>query len=184
LLCPKGSKLTLNVGDLIGIGFDDTPSGRWKIGTVRWIRQRKVGDSQIGIRIFANEAHGIKSGVCDDSGYANDLSDSIQVVGAGAESTLVTPRMPFAKDKLVLIEDDGEERFVRLGENIESSSRFARFLYAPIRKSEAERIFAKRNRPVSKIGEKQLKAAMEGRTTAQEILDDNAGVWDGMRHDW
>ncbi|MDX1592826.1 MAG: hypothetical protein R3298_01165 [Gammaproteobacteria bacterium] len=182
LVCAKDSEVTISVGDLLCIGFDDTDSGRWKIGTARWIRQRSGQETQVGVRILANEGRGVKAGVCDDTGYVGDVSDCILLPGKEGV-TLLTPRMPFATDKMVYMLDGEEEHFIRLGENIEISSRFGRFEFRPCTRKEVDRIQAERNRPVARLSKEQIEA-MERGESVEKILSDSSGVWDGMRHDW
>ncbi len=181
LVCSKASELTISVGDLLCIGFDDTESGRWKIGTARWIRQRSGQETQVGVRILANEGRGVKAGVCDESGYVGDISDCILLPGKEGV-TLLTPRMPFALDKMVYMLDGDEEHFIRLGENAETSSRFGRFEFRPCTKREIDRIQAERNKPVARLSKAQLEA-MERGENVQDILNES-GAWEGMRHDW
>ena len=181
LLCAKESELTISVGDLLCIGFDDTTSGRWKVGTARWIRQRSGQETQVGVRILANEGRGVKAGVCDETGYVGDISDCILLPGKEGV-TLLTPRMPFALDKMVYMLDGDEEHFIRLGENAETSSRFARFDFRPCTQKEIDRIQAERNKPVARLSKKQLEA-MERGENVQDILNES-GAWEGMRHDW
>ena len=169
LVCAKESELTISVGDLLCIGFDDTTSGRWKVGTARWIRQRSGQETQVGVRILANEGRGVKAGVCDETGYVGDISDCILLPGKEGV-TLLTPRMPFALDKMVYMLDGDEEHFIRLGENAETSSRFARFDFRPC------------NKPVARLSKEQLEA-MERGENVQDILNES-GAWEGMRHDW
>lgn len=182
LVCAKESELTLSVGDLLCIGFDDTANGRWKIGTARWIRQRNGNETQVGVRILANEGRGVKAGVCDESGYVGDMSDCILLPGK-AGVTLLTPRMPFALDKMVYMLDGEEEHFIRLGENIETNSRFGRFEFRACTQKEIDKIQAERNRPVARMTKEQIEA-MERGESVEKILSDSSGVWDGMRHDW
>ena len=181
LLCAKESELTISVGDLLCIGFDDTTSGRWKVGTARWIRQRSGQETQVGVRILANEGRGVKAGVCDETGYVGDISDCILLPGKEGV-TLLTPRMPFALDKMVYMLDGDEEHFIRLGENAETSSRFARFDFRPCTQKEIDRIQAERNKPVARLSKEQLEA-MERGENVQDILNES-GAWEGMRHDW
>ena len=181
LVCAKESELTISVGDLLCIGFDDTTSGRWKVGTARWIRQRSGQETQVGVRILANEGRGVKAGVCDDTGYVGDISDCILLPGKEGV-TLLTPRMPFALDKMVYMLDGDEEHFIRLGENAETSSRFARFDFRPCTQKEIDRIQAERNKPVARLTKAQLEA-MERGENVQDILNES-GAWEGMRHDW
>ncbi|HEY5789388.1 MAG TPA: PilZ domain-containing protein [Gammaproteobacteria bacterium] len=182
LLCPRDSRLTLNVGDLISVGFEQSASGHWKLGVVRWIRQRNDGDTQLGVLILANQGRGVLAGVCDEHGYFADLSPCVELPGK-AGPTLLTPRMPFASGKMVVIDDEQQEHFVRLGDNLESGSRFARFYYAALNERERKKIEAQRDRPVAKLTEKQLKAAMEGRG-ADELFDGDHAAWDSMPRDW
>lgn len=182
LVCAKESELTLSVGDLLCIGFDDTASGRWKIGTARWIRQRSGQETQVGVRILANEGRAVQAGVSDETGYVGDISDCILLPGRDGV-TLLTPRMPFATDKMVFLQDGEEEQFIRLGVNIENSSRFARFQFRSCSEKEVARIQAERNRPVAHLSKQQLEA-MERGESVEKILGDSSGVWDGMRHDW
>jgi hypothetical protein len=181
LVCAKESELTISVGDLLCIGFDDTASGRWKIGTARWIRQRSGQETQVGVRILANEGRGVKAGVCDESGYVGDISDCILLPGKEGV-TLLTPRMPFALDKMVYMLDGEEEHFLRLGENVETSSRFGRFEFRPCTQKEIDRIQAERNKPVARLSKAQIEA-MERGENVQDILNES-GAWEGMRHDW
>jgi hypothetical protein len=182
LVCHKDSELTISVGDLLCIGFDDTASGRWKVGTARWIRQRSGHETQVGVRILANEGRGVKAGVCDESGYVGDLSDCILLPGK-EQVTLLTPRMPFAPEKLVFMKDGDEERYIRLGENAERGSRYARFEFRACTEREIEKIRADHNRPVANLTKEQLER-MEKGESIDSILSDNSGVWEGMRHDW
>jgi hypothetical protein len=182
LVCAKESELTISVGDLLCIGFDDTESGRWKIGTARWIRQSSGQETQVGVRIMANEGRGVQAGVCDESGYVGDLSDCILLPGKEGV-TLLTPRMPFATGKMVFMSDGEEEHFIRLGENAETSSRFARFEFRPCSKKEIDRIQAERDRPVANLSKDQVERMKKGESV-EKILEDSSGVWDGMRHDW
>jgi len=182
LICAKESDLTLSVGDLLCIGFDDTSTGRWKIGTARWIRQRSGQETQVGVRILANEGRGVKAGVCDETGYVGDVSDCILLPGKDGV-TLLTPRMPFATEKMVFMQDGEEEHFIRLGANTENSSRFGRFEFRPCSQKEVDKIQAERNRPVAHLSKEQV-AAMERGESVEKILSDSSGAWEGMRHDW
>jgi hypothetical protein len=182
LVCAKESELTLSVGDLLCVGFDDTSNGRWKIGTARWIRQRSGQETQVGVRFLANEGRGVKAGVCDDTGYVGDVSDCILLPGKDGV-TLLTPRMPFATEKMVFMQDGEEEHFIRLGENTENSSRFGRFEFRPCTQKEIDKIQAERNRPVANLSKEQLEA-MERGESVEKILSDSSGAWEGMRHDW
>jgi hypothetical protein len=182
LVCSKESELTLSVGDLLCIGFDDSANGRWKIGTARWIRQRNGEETQVGVRILANEGRAVLAGVCDETGYVGDISDCILLPGRDT-ATLLTPRMPFAIDKMVFLQDGDEECFIRLGANVENSSRFARFEFRACSEKEVARIQAERNRPVAHLSRAQIEA-MERGESVEKILGDGSGVWDGMRHDW
>ena len=182
LACAKESELTISVGDLLCVGFDDTSTGRWKVGTARWIRQRSGSETQVGVRILANEGRGVKAGVCDDTGYVGDLSDCILLPGRD-QVTLLTPRMPFAAEKMIYMLDGEEEHYLRLKENLETSSRFARFNFRQCTEKELAKIEAERNRPVARLSKAQLEA-MERGESIEKVLGENSGVWDGMRHDW
>jgi len=182
LICAKESELTISVGDLLCIGFDDTSTGRWKIGTARWIRQRSGQETQVGVRILANEGRGVKAGVCDETGYVGDVSDCILLPGKEGV-TLLTPRMPFATEKMVFMQHGEEEHFIRLGVNTENSSRFGRFEFSPCSQKEVDKIQAEHNRPVAHLSKEQL-AAMERGESVEKILSDSSGAWEGMRHDW
>jgi hypothetical protein len=131
---------------------------------------------------MANEGRGVQAGVCDESGYVGDLSDCILLPGKEGV-TLLTPRMPFATGKMVFMSDGEEEHFIRLGENAETSSRFARFEFRPCSKKEIDRIQAERDRPVANLSKDQVERMKKGESV-EKILEDSSGVWDGMRHDW
>ena len=134
------------------------------------------------MRFLANEGRGVKAGVCDDTGYVGDVSDCILLPGKDGV-TLLTPRMPFATEKMVFMQDGEEEHFIRLGENTENSSRFGRFDFRPCTQKEVDKIQAERNRPVANLSKEQI-AAMERGESVEKILSDNSGAWEGMRHDW
>jgi len=188
VLCPPKTDLTLNVGDLVCLGFDEGAQGRWKLGTVRWIRQRSEGDTQVGIWILASEGRGVKAGVCDDRGYYSDLSSCVELPGHEGP-TLLTPRMPFAKGKVAVIIDGDEQHFVRLGSNVESVNRFARFEYSALSVHETEKFESAkdRDRPVGAVRDRKMRSLMEGRELPEnvdDILEDDTGLWDTMPKDW
>lgn len=179
LVFSGGAAVSFNMGDILSLGFfEESDEGNWKVGVIRWLREGKQDEIYIGVRILASSARSVIASISDESGYVGDQSGCLLLADPEG-TTLVTPRMPYTTDNLVRYQDAGEQHYIRLGENLETSSRFARFRFRPLTEEEMAPIHAERDRP---IAEPALPSRL-GESSVEELLEDRT-AWDNMPRDW
>jgi len=174
-----GSDVSFNVGDILCLGFfEEAQESTWKVGAIRWLRQGKRENIYIGVRILANSGRAVTASVCDETGYVGDRSGCL-LLASPEGTTLITPRMPYAVGNLVRYNDEEEQIYIRLGENLETSSRFARFNFKPLTSDEMVPINSERDRPVAE----SKYTGQLGSASVEELLEDKT-AWDNMPTDW
>jgi hypothetical protein len=139
---PKGLQLVrfgsshtyVRVGDAIGIQQLDE-IGRWSVGVVRWMKSPEIGSLEMGVELLAAGAKPVAVAPVSHGGAAEYqpalLLPAIEALRRPA--TLLLPRGVFATGgNLLLAEDVGEVRTVRLLQRLEYSNVFELMVFADV----------------------------------------------------
>ena len=135
---PKEVPSQLKAGELLGV--QDSPSQGWSVAIVRWIRQVRGGDTQIGIELIAPHARPCGLQLLRKADQNSQYLRALllpEISAISRPASLITPRLPFQEGSKVLINDHGEEHRAVLTRKQVSTGSFSQFEYHRVGVEEA-----------------------------------------------
>lgn len=120
----------LQAGELLGL--ENGGSNSWSVAVVRWVRQVRGSDPQLGVELIAPRAQPCGLRLLRKAEQASEylralLLPEVSVISQAA--TLIAPRLPFQEGHKVLINQNGEEHRALLRRRRAGSASYNQFEY-------------------------------------------------------
>lgn len=137
LAAAQESNLRIQVGELIGVFHDHHADRmRFTLAVVRWIKNSEAGKIAFGIEFIAHEPIPVATRVCNSGAPYSDYSNSFLLSGMSktrTPTTLLTSRVPFKSGDVVGVDWNEHDTRLILGEELTTTSRFARFVFEKVK---------------------------------------------------
>lgn len=122
------------VGELVAICTEENGAEDWHLGVIRWMRFTAQQGLGLGIQMMSPGASAIWASICSDRIGAENRMQGILLQdrrGAGEETTLLLPPLPFRTGSLSRLVHEGNEQQIRLTRQLEDTGSFAQFQFTP-----------------------------------------------------
>lgn len=130
LACPSDLPGQLQAGELLGLQEGDRQD--WSVAVVRWIRQVRGGDPQMGVELIAPNAQPCGLRLLRKQAQGSEYLRALLLPEIGALSrpaTLIAPGLPFQEGHKVQINQNGEEHRALLHRRQSSIGNYNEFEY-------------------------------------------------------
>jgi hypothetical protein len=136
LFCAENCRMRTRVGELVAYAEDAAADpGRWRIGSIRWLRTRPNGGIELGISRFADSGYAVGTRATSGSGKGSGDLPAIlipRLSPTADKATLLTPAGVYDIDSVLRLTMRDLVLHVKLTELVEATRLFARFRFKPI----------------------------------------------------
>lgn len=125
------SRIKMYIGSLLAFR-DDKENLSWRIGVIRWLKNKGSDNFEIGIQALANYSRAVAVRALVGTGNGGNYFRSL-IIGplpsTGEPQALVVPANIFAPETQLMLNRDAEISYIRLTRIIETSGRFSIFAF-------------------------------------------------------
>jgi hypothetical protein len=124
------------VGELVAIKSTEKDENGWQLGVIRWLKSTPRKELEIGIQMLAPGAIVVQAGICDEKSSIENMMNGIllpEIKALNQPATLLLPSLPFRTGVTTTLQQEKNEKRIKLTQQLENTGRFAQFLFAPAR---------------------------------------------------
>jgi len=132
LVWQKNQPVKIEAGEIISI--KEFGKKHWRVGVVRWLRQRKQ-NSQAGVQIITDRARPYAISQLYDMGGESKFTRALFVPASefgDMSASILTPTIPFKESDRVNILDGDQSKMCKLDDKIFSTGSIQQFRFHPI----------------------------------------------------
>ena len=130
-----GGDSRVRVGELVGLrsaAADNTRSGGWRLGVIRWLQAQKTARLSFGVELFEGEVKPISIRRERAGSSVIDYWCGFQEYREDGRATLILPAFYAADGDRLYLTHNGDAQTIRLQQALQRTDSFAQFWYEEI----------------------------------------------------